>query len=160
MKTWMSIAVGIGLTIAVPAVAGTSMTLQQQQLAATTGRTAADLATTMGRSIDTARTLPAEANAIETRVAEALERDIIESSATAPVVLEALSLTLAAQRCTLVDRQQGTWNRTGCAALSDLLATVTTALGGPAAAGPTGGIAGVATGAPPVSAAGSDYADD
>ena len=164
MKMWMSLAVGIGLTLSVPAVAATGMTSVQQRVAAANTMTALDLAGVMGRSIDTARTTAvassSDASIIEARVTEALEGDIISSAAPAILVQEALRLTLAAQSCTLVDRQLGTWNRSGCAAIDELLTTVTTALGGPAAAGPTGGIAGAGNGAPPASASGSDYAPD
>lgn len=160
MNMWRTLAVGVGLTMSVPAVAGTITAQERVLLASAPSVTAGALADVFGRSVDAARTAGATPAEVETRVSGALEANIIESASTPTIVAEALTLTLAGQRCELVSREAGTWNRTGCAAIADLLATVTTALGGPAAGGPTGGIAGVAGGAPPASAVGSDYAED
>lgn len=169
MKAWIKLALRAGLAgpvlgVAALAQAGAPQTAPSQQLASAAGVSAPALAATLARSVAAARTAGqasgATPEALELQVAEALEADIIESAAAPLVVQEALQLTLAAERCVLTDRAAGAWSRPGCAAVADLLAIVTTALGGPAAARTTGGVAGPATGAPPVSAAGSDYADD
>lgn len=159
MRVWRTLALGVGLTMSVPALADT-ITQQEVQLASAPTTSAATLAGVFGRSVDTARTAGTTPADVESRVAAALEAAIIESGAAPMVVGEALGMTLQSQQCQLVDRETGAWSRAGCAAIADLLATVTTALGGPAAGGPTGGIAGTAGGAPPASAAGSDYAED
>lgn len=169
MKAWIRLALRAGLAapalgVAALAQASAPQAAAPPQFASATGVGAPALAATLARSVAAARTASqasgATPDALELRVAGALEVDIIESAAAPLVVQEALQLTLAAERCVLTDRAAGLWSRPGCAAVADLLSTVTTALGGPAAARATGGVAGAATGAPPVSAAGSDYADD
>lgn len=164
MKAWLISATSLACALAAPAIAQAPGAQDPVRTASAPTGSAAGLALTLSQSVDRARSQAEAARAgsagIEAEVAGVLEDEIIQSAADPLLVQEALRLTLEAQRCTLTDREAGLWSRTGCASIADLLSTVTTALGGPAAAGPTGGIPGVAGGAPPVSAAGSDYAQD
>lgn len=164
MKVWLISASCLACVWALPVAAQAPGAQDTVQTAASGAVSATALALTFGQTVDRARSRVQDAgagtSAIEAEVASGLETDIIQSAAGPLVVQQALRRTLTDQSCRLIDREAGTWSRSGCAAIAELLTTVTAALGGPAAAGPTGGIPGTAAGAPPVSASGSDYAQD
>lgn len=109
-------------------------------------------------SRDQARAEGIRGEALELAVAAAVEAVIADSGADPVVVMEALKLALAEERCVPLDEAR--WSGDGCAALSRTAAAVTAALGGPAAGGGSGGVPGVAGTPPPPSASGSDYSSN
>jgi hypothetical protein len=92
----------------------------------------------------------------ELAVSGEVESLIVASGAAPDVVLAALQLAMAEEKCSLTGDLA---DRTpGCQALADIAAAVASAIGGPAALGGTGTVPTAVGGPPPRGATGSDYA--